>query len=69
MTNLVPWREPAWALLHERLAQLAEWCDAGGRAGEPGAEAVREAGERAAQLATRVGSHVPAELRARGAVS
>src|ERR1041385_5339322 len=30
MGNLVPWREPAWALLHERAAVLVEHCTAVG---------------------------------------
>jgi hypothetical protein len=56
MGNLVPWREPAWALLHERMAFLAARCT-----GDP--EVVRAAGETAASLADKLAAHVPADLR------
>jgi hypothetical protein len=56
MGNLVPWREPAWALLRERMAFLAERC-----ANDP--DEVRAAGEKAAALADKLAAHVPAELR------
>jgi hypothetical protein len=56
MGNFVPWREPAWALLRERTAFLAERCTA-----DP--DVVRAAGEKAASLADGLAAHVPAELR------
>jgi hypothetical protein len=62
MSNLVPWREPAWALLHERLGVLTHRCEtAAARAGAPAA--VRTAGQRAAAIAATIGAHVPEELR------
>jgi Ferritin-like len=56
MGNFVPWRQPAWALLRERMSFLAAKCteDTG---------VVRTAGERAASLADKLATHVPAELR------
>jgi hypothetical protein len=56
MGNFVPWREPAWALLHERMAFLANKCT-----NHP--DVVRTAGETAASLADKLAAHVPAELR------
>ena len=56
MGNFVPWREPAWALLRERTAFLAEKCT-----NDP--EVARTAGETAASLADKLAAHVPAELR------
>jgi hypothetical protein len=56
MGNLVPWREPAWALLRERMAFLAAKCT-----DDP--EVVRSAGEKATSLADRLAAHVPPELR------
>ena len=60
--NIVPWREPAWALLHERLALLVQQCaeltDIHGAL-----EAVPEAQERAAAITATIGAHVPADLR------
>jgi hypothetical protein len=56
MGNLVPWREPAWALLHERLALLVERCTEETEAHDAVA-AVREARERASAVAERVGAH------------
>jgi Ferritin-like len=58
MGNLVPWRQPAWALLRERMAFLAEKCT-----DDPGV--VRTAGETAASLADKLAAHVPLELRSR----
>jgi hypothetical protein len=58
MGNFVPWREPAWALLRERVTFLAERC-----ATDP--EVVRTAGDTASSLADKLAAHVPAELRAR----
>ena len=56
MGNFVPWREPAWALLHERTTFLVGRCTAD----QP---VVRAAGERAAEIADKLAAHVPAELR------
>jgi hypothetical protein len=56
MGNLVSWREPAWALLRERMAFLAAKCTK-----DP--EVARAAGETAASLADKLAAHVPAELR------
>jgi hypothetical protein len=56
MGNLVPWRQPAWALLRERTAFLAAKCT-----DDP--EVVRSAGEVAAAVADKLAAHVPAELR------
>jgi hypothetical protein len=56
MGNLVPWRQPAWALLRERMAFLAAKCT-----DDP--DVVRSAGDTAASLVDRLGAHVPAELR------
>jgi Ferritin-like len=60
MGNLVPWREPAWALLHERLHLLVEHCSVHAAEGYP---AVLAARDRAAAIADRLAAHVPAELR------
>ena len=63
MTNFVPSREPSWALLHERVALLAE--RAAEVAGEPAApEAVGQVARRAASIAERLAAEVPEELRA-----
>jgi hypothetical protein len=56
MGNFVPWRQPAWALLRERTAFLAEKCT-----NDP--DVVRTAGEKAASVADKLAAHVPAELR------
>ena len=56
MGNLVPWREPAWALLRERTAFLAARCT-----NDP--EVARAAGGMAASVADRLAAHVPAHLR------
>jgi hypothetical protein len=56
MGNFVPWREPAWALLRERMAFLAHACT-------DDSDLVRNAGETAASLADKLALHVPAELQ------
>jgi hypothetical protein len=62
MGNLVPWREPAWALLHERSSILVERCtELAGTEGAPAA--VRDAGRRSASVAATLAAHVPASLR------
>jgi len=59
--NTVPWREPAWALLHERAAFLAQRCaEAAGARGAP--PAVQQAHQRAAVIAAALAAHVPAGL-------
>lgn len=64
MGNFVPWRESAWALLHERMAFLVQRCsDARERDGAP--DAVHHAGERVGELTEKLAAHVPDELRGR----
>ena len=66
MGNFVPWREPAWALLHERTSLLAEMCDDAARhEGAPGV--VGDARDRAASITDALAPSVPAELRRRSA--
>jgi hypothetical protein len=55
MSNLVPWREPAWALLHERMSLLTERCEQGG----PQLDAIREA---AGGITAKLKAHVPDAL-------
>ncbi|MEV4108877.1 ferritin-like protein [Nonomuraea sp. NPDC049695] len=62
MSNFVPWREPSWALLHERMRVLVERCRAAEKAGGPAAAVAASAGIRAAELAERVRAHVPPRL-------
>ncbi len=62
MGNFVPWRAPAWALLHERITFLAERCDAA-RASDQMPRVVHEAGDHVLTHAEKVRSHVPAELQ------
>ena len=57
MGNLVPWREPAWALLHERAAILADRC------AQLPADAATAA-EHAAATAASLAAHVPTDLQA-----
>jgi hypothetical protein len=57
MGNLVPWREPAWALLHERTAILADRC-------VQLADDAAAPGEHAAAVAASLAAHVPADLLA-----
>jgi hypothetical protein len=58
MGNLVPWREPAWALLHERAAILAERC-------AELADDAATAQETAAATTASLAAHVPTELMAK----
>jgi hypothetical protein len=61
MGNFVPWREPAWALLHERTDLLAGRCQAA--AAHPDAQAaILAAGTSMASIAAKLGAHVPSEL-------
>jgi hypothetical protein len=55
MSNLAPWREPAWALLHERMSLLAEHCATAGPELEP-------ARAKAAEITAKLARHVPADL-------
>jgi hypothetical protein len=57
MGNLVPWREPAWALLHERTVILADRC-------AQLADDAATPGQRAAAAAASLAAHVPADLLA-----
>jgi hypothetical protein len=65
MTNFVPWREAAWALLAERVGVLRDRCGAVARQDRT-SDAVRTAAERAADIAGRLTPQVPAEIRGRG---
>ncbi len=56
MGNFVSWREPAWALLHERMQFLVDRCT-------DDQPVVRAVGERAAEIAEKLAAHVPAALR------
>jgi hypothetical protein len=58
MGNLVPWREPAWALLHERTVILADRC-------AQLADDAATPGQRAAAAAASLAAHVPADLLAK----
>ncbi|MFL6075794.1 MAG: ferritin-like domain-containing protein [Mycobacteriales bacterium] len=61
MGNLVPWREPAWTLLHERVALLADHCAT--VAAVPGApDAVARVQSAAAGYAEALARHLPADL-------
>ena len=58
--NMVPWQEPAWALLYERLALLVQRC---AEISDGAPEAVRQAHQRAATITATIAAHVPADLR------
>ena len=60
MGNMVPWREPAWALLHERMALLTQRC---AEISQGGPESVHQAQQRAATITASIAAHVPADLR------
>jgi hypothetical protein len=64
MGNFVPWRESAWALLHERMVFLVERCSVT-RAGEDVPAGVHDAGERVGELTAKIAAHVPGELQGR----
>jgi hypothetical protein len=61
MSNLVPWREPAWALLHERASLLSARCAAALHAAGAD-EAVRRAERCADKVVASLAAQVPAEL-------
>lgn len=58
--NMVPWREAAWALLHERMALLTQRC---AEISDGAPEAVHQAHQRAATITATIAAHVPADLR------
>jgi hypothetical protein len=61
MGNFVPWREPAWALLHERASVFVQRCAAAtDEHGEH--DAVGEAARRAAAITESIRVHVPAAM-------
>jgi hypothetical protein len=62
MGNLVPWREPAWALLRERTALLVDRCVEATEAHGPH-DAIARAREAAAAVTEALAAHVPADLR------
>jgi Ferritin-like len=59
--NMVPWRESAWAVLHERLVFLVQRCAQVTETGRA-PEAVDEARQRAATIAGTIAAHLPADL-------
>jgi Ferritin-like len=61
MGNAVPWREPAWALLHERMSLLLEHCVAATET-HGAHDAVLQAHDRTAALTATFAAHVPADL-------
>jgi len=62
MGNLVPWREPAWALLHERMRFMTERCTV--EVDDPVLrEAVERARDTAAKVTASLAAHVPERLR------
>ena len=66
--NFVPWRESAWALLHERTSLLADRCTTA--AADPNApEGVRQAQQRATGLAALLAAHTPAPAPGRPGAS
>ncbi|MCK2220647.1 ferritin-like protein [Actinomadura sp. ATCC 31491] len=62
MSNFVPWREPSWALLHERMRVLEERCAAAAAAGGQESAVAARARQRVTGLADRVREHVPPAL-------
>jgi Ferritin-like len=59
--NMVPWRESAWAVLHERLVFLLQRCaEVNNTHHAP--EAVDEARQRVAAIAATIAAHLPADL-------
>jgi Ferritin-like len=60
--NFVPWRESAWALLHERMSLLTDRCTTA--AADPNApEGVRQAQHRATALVALLAAHAPTALQ------
>jgi hypothetical protein len=57
MTNAVPWKKPAWTVVHERTDFLAKACaEFGAQEGAP--QAVRDAAAKAAEIAARLAAHL-----------
>jgi hypothetical protein len=65
MTNLVPWREPSWALLRERMSVLVDRC-AVLEAHEGAPDVVHAARDQAGSITANIGAHVPPELMPEG---
>jgi hypothetical protein len=62
MGNLVPWREPAWALLHERMAFFAERCTM--PVDDPVVrDAIERARDSAAKVTASLAAHVPERFK------
>ena len=61
LTNLIPGREPSWALLHERMSVLVDRC-AAVAAREDAPDVVGAACDRAKSITSSLGDHVPSEL-------
>jgi multidrug transporter EmrE-like cation transporter len=57
MTNAVPWRTPAWTVIHERMSLLAAKCAELG-AEDAAPQAVRDAGVQAAAVAATLRAHL-----------
>jgi hypothetical protein len=62
MSNFIPARGAAWALLSERIGTMAERCSEA-RSGDSAPEAVDPVTETASAVAARLASHVPAHIR------
>jgi hypothetical protein len=57
MTNAVPWRKPAWTVVHERVDFLARSCaELGAQEGAP--QAVRDVATKAAEIAAKLAVHL-----------
>jgi hypothetical protein len=57
MTNAVPWRKPAWTVIHERTSLLATNCATFG-AQDAAPQAVRDAADQAAAIAAKLAAHL-----------
>jgi hypothetical protein len=58
MGNVLPWREPAWRIIHERLVVLGDRCvGLADQAAVP--DQVRAAADRTRRIAAQFGAHVP----------
>jgi hypothetical protein len=65
MSNFVPWRDSAWAVLTERVTVLADRCDAV-QAQSESPSAIEGVAATARSIAGRLAAHVPSELLATG---
>jgi hypothetical protein len=61
MSNFVPWREPAWALLHERSAVLVEKCTAAADQ-QRDRVVLADAARQMDSITRKLAAHVPDEL-------